>query len=200
MGTETDRHSVGTHFKNTAYCVTRAVSLVDDCLEADFRFGIDAAKEYFVLFAERLDLVPGGFVRHRLGAHSDNVAQNFDAEFGKVGLGKCAYCDTRGGFTGTGAFKNVACIIEVVLDATNEVGVSGTRPFYLFELLSGAFKIDDWHRFGPILPVLIGQNNGDGCANSFGVTNPRNNMGLVCFNLHASATAEALLAAPAIHG
>ena len=187
---------MGADFKDAPDSVAGAVGFVDYGLEADLGFGVYAAEEDFLFLAEFFDFFPGGFVGHGLGAYADDVAQDFDTEFCEVGFGECAYGDAGGGFTGARAFEDVAGVVEIVLDAADQVCVAGAWALYFFEFFRRAFVVFDWHGLGPVLPVFVGYDHCDGGTDGDGVSDARNNVGCVCFNLHAATTAEALLATP----
>ena len=48
----------------------------------------------------------------------------------------------------------------------------------------------------PVFPILVFDDESDGRADGLGVADARNNTGLICFNLHTTAAAEALLTTP----
>ena len=112
-------------------------------------------------------------------------------------LGQRADGHARGGFAGAGALQNVAGVVEIVLDGAGEVGVAGPRAGDgLAACPSRAVGIFDGQRFGPVLPVLVADEDGDGRADGVRVAHAGHNFGAVGLDLHAAAAAVALLAAP----
>jgi len=89
--------------------------------------GVDAAEQDAVAAAQfdQLAEFHGALEAH--AADGDDVAEHGDAEFTEQSLGDSAHRDAGGGFAGTGALQDVACVMEVVLDGAGQVGVAGTR-------------------------------------------------------------------------
>ncbi len=122
------------------------------------------------------------------------MAQNLDAEVTEKLLDNRPDGDARGGFAGAGAFEDVTGVRLVVFDRSGEIGVAGTRPRNRLVLCRVAGF--DRQGFGPVLPVGVGDDHGDRGADGMAVANAGDNTGSVGLDLHASAAAIALLAAP----
>ena len=71
---------------------------------------------------------------------------------------------------------------------------AGTRDRLLVVL--STVDVLDRQRLGPVLPVLVLDQDGDGRTNRVGVADAADDMGVIRLDLHAAAAAEALLAAP----
>ena len=63
-------------------------------------------------------------------------------------------------------------------------------------LVLGAVDILHRKRFGPVFPIVIADDDGDGRADGLRVADAGDNFGAVGLDLHAPAAAVALLAAP----
>ena len=92
------------------------------------------------------------------------------------------------------ALQHVARFGEVVLHGSGEIGVAGPRR--RDALVLGRIAFFHRQRFGPVLPVVVGQQHGDGRADGFAVAHAAEDVGGVALDLHAAAAAIALLAAP----
>ena len=162
-----------------------------------FGFGVHAAQQDFVLLAERDQFVPGG---RALQAHARRRAITWLStpmpNCAEQCFGQRADGHARRGLARAGAFQNVAGVVEIVLDGAGQVGVAGTRARDRLVLVLGAVDILHRQRFGPVLPVLVADDDGDGRADGLGVAHAGDNFGAVGFDLHAPAAAVALLAAP----
>ena len=104
--------------------------------------------------------------------------------------------DARRGFAGAGALQNVAGVVEIVLDGAGEVGMAGTRAGDRLLLILSAFGIFHRKRLGPVLPVPVANEDGDGRADGVRMAHAGDDLGAVGLDLHAPAAAVALLAAP----
>ena len=156
--------------------------------------GIDAAEENFVFTAEFDDFFPGDGAGQAFCSDGDYVTEDFDAKAAKELLGHGSDGDAGGGFTGTGAFENVAGIGKVVFDGAREIGMAGTRAGD--GLVEGGIALFDGKDFDPVLPVGVGDNHGDGGSDGTALANAGDDRHAIGLDLHAAAAAKALLPAP----
>ena len=193
---QSGRHAARDHFENAAHRVARAVGLVDDFFHAGFHIRVDAAEQNVVAAAERDQFVPGRSALEAHRAHRDDMAEHVDAEFRQQGFGDRADGHPRGGLAGAGAFQNVPRVVKIVLDGAGEVGMSGPRPGDRLTLVLAAVEVFHRQSLGPVLPVFVADEDGDGRADGAGVADSGDDFGAVGFDLHAPAAAVALLAPP----
>src|SRR5207249_12281337 len=99
-------------------------------------------------------------------------------------------------FAGARALEDVARVVEVVFDDAGEVGVSGSRTSDRFFLVLGAVGVFNGQRFGPVLPVLVLEQDRDRRSDGVGVTDAGNDLGAVGLDFHAAAAAVSLLTPP----
>ena len=125
MRPETRGQAVGHYFKDSADRVAGSVNFVDHQLHFLFGGGIDAAEEDFGAAAQLDEFVPFDGAFEAAGADGDHVAQDFNAEMAQKLLDNGADGDTRGGFAGAGAFKDVAGVGQIVLNGAGEIGMAG---------------------------------------------------------------------------
>ena len=111
-------------------------------------------------------------------------------------FGERAHGNARRGFPSAGPLQHVARLGKVVLDRACQVRVAGPRTGDRFALVLATRYVFDGQGFGPVLPVLVTNNDRDRRADGFRMPHARDNFDPICFNLHASAAAEALLAPP----
>ena len=65
-----------------------------------------------------------------------------------------------------------------------------------FLVVLGAVDVFDGQRFGPVLPVLVLDQDGDGRTDGVRVSDAADDVGVIGLDFHAAAAAVALLAAP----
>ena len=101
--------------------------------------------------------------------------------------------DARGSLPRGGAFKDVADVLEVILEHAGEVGVAGarTRDDLGLAAIAGIGR----HALFPVFVVAILDDEGDGTAHRAAEADARNDARLVLFDQHAAAAPVALLAA-----
>lgn len=148
-----------------------------------------------------LDSIP---IDHVRGGRADAtngqcVAMEGDAEFGEKTLGNSASSNSGGGLAGTGAFEDVADVIESVLDGARQVRMAGPHAGDALDFDLGIDR-PGCHLHGPVHPVAILDPEGDRGAKSEPVANATSNLGMVFFDLHAAAATVATLAARKVRG
>ena len=102
--------------------------------------------------------------------------------------------DASGGFASGGALENVAGFREVVLQRAGKVGMAGARRGDA--LVFCRIAIADRKRFLPIFPIAVRNLQRNRGSNGDAMANAGYDMGGIALDLHASAAAVALLAAP----
>ena len=114
--------------KDAADGVAGAQGLVYFSFHALFSVGVGAVEQHFLPAMQLLQLLPWDFSVWQRGlAHSDDVAEHFNAKFAQKKFGDGADGDAGGGFAGGGAFKNVSCFRKIVFERAGKVGMAGAR-------------------------------------------------------------------------
>jgi hypothetical protein len=196
VGAEAGRDLMGDDFEDSAERVSGLENFVDFFFHALLDVGVGAVQENLFFVVERANFLPRDLIGQREGAGGDHVAEDFDAKFAKKEFGDGSDGDAGGGFAGGGALEDVAGLEEVVLQSSGEIGVAGA--WRGDALVLGGISLADGERFLPVFPVAIFEQDGDGRADSQSMANAGENVGGVALDLHASAAAVALLAAPEI--
>ncbi len=111
-------------------------------------------------------------------------------------FGQRAHGDARRGFARAGAFQNVAGVVKLYLIAPARSAWPGRGRVTGLRLVFRAVDIFHRQRFGPVLPIFVVDDDGDGRADGLRVADAGDNFDAVRFDLHAAAAAVALLAAP----
>src|SRR6202011_3625008 len=122
--------------------------------------------------------------------------QNTDVELREESFRECAHRDSRRGFARAGTFQNVAGVLKIVLDGTREVGMTRTRACHRFALVFRAVDILHWKRFGPVLPIIVADDDGNGRSDGLRMPNTRDNLDAIGFYFHSPAAPVALLSTP----
>ena len=194
MGADAGRQAVDDDLEDPADGVAGAERGVDFGFEAGFGFGVDAVEEDLGAGVGGGDFGPCGGAAKFGCADADDVGADVDAEFGEQHLGECSAGDAGGGLAGTGALEDVTGVREIVLEGAGEVGVAGARGSDGLVLLGVAGL--DGEDLLPVLPVVVGEGHGDGCADGLAVADAGEDVGAVLLDAHAAAAAVALLPAP----
>jgi len=74
--------------------------------------------------------------------------------------------------------------------------MAGARTRDRFLVILGAIDVFNRQRFGPVLPILVLDQDGDGRPDGVRVPDSADDVGLICLDFHAPTAAEPLLAAP----
>jgi hypothetical protein len=130
---------------------------------------IHAAQQHLVAPAQFHQFVPRRPRAPAAPAHRDHVAQHLDAEFAQQRLGHGAHRHPRRRFAGAGALQNVARVVEIVLDGARQIGVARPRTRHRLALVLAALDVFHRQRFGPVLPVLVADQNGHRRADGVGM-------------------------------
>ena len=122
------------------------------------------------------------------------MTQDFNPELGQELLDYGADGHPGRGFAGAGAFEDVAGVGQVVFDGSGEIGVAGAgaRNGLVLRRVAGF----DRHGFGPVLPIGVGDDHGDGGADGVALAHSGDNGDAIRLDLHASAAAVTLLPPP----
>ena len=184
------------NFEDAAHSVASLIGVVDHGLHALLGFGIDATQQDFVTLAERHEFFPRGRAFQTSVTDGDYVAEHGDAEFRQIRFRQRAHSDSRGRLTRAGPFQNIPCVLKIVLNGACEIGMAGAGTRDRLAAALGVLDIFDGQRFGPVLPVFVLDQDGDGRTDGLRVPDSADNVGLICLNFHAATAAEALLAAP----
>ena len=116
-------------------------------------------------------------------------------DFFQQALGYCSDCYTHGRFAGRRTLQRISQIVKAVFHTTNQVRMARAwfgnlaQPFFLF------IHICRTHNLQPLLMIQICDIESNRTAHGQAMTNPRRNLDLVAFNLHAGTTAVATLTA-----
>src|SRR2546425_846026 len=122
-----------------------------------------------------------------------DVAQDRDPELVEQPLCHARHRHARGRLARARALEDVPDVVVAVLHGAGEVGVA--RPWSRDLLLRGArLGRADGHRGLPVLPVAVGDLQGDRAAERRAPANAGEDADLVALDLHAPATAVAALA------
>src|SRR5262245_10790812 len=124
------------------------------------------------------------------------MAQHPDAELPEQRLGDRPHRHPRRRLTCTGPFEHIAGVPEIVLDGARQIGMPGTRTRHRFAFFLTPVNILDRQRFGPVLPVLVPDEDRDRRSDGFRMPDPRDDFDAVRLNLHPPAASIALLPAP----
>jgi hypothetical protein len=149
-----------------------------------------------MLLMERDNLVPRRLALEPLLSHGNHMSADFNREFAEQGLGQRAHRHPRRGFARTRPLENVPGVVKIVFDGAGEIGVSRPRPRERFLFVLGAFRVFHRQRVGPVLPVLVADDDPDRRPDSLRVPHAGDNFGAVGLDLHAPAAPEALLPPP----
>jgi hypothetical protein len=185
---------VGHDFEDSTQRIAGSQDFVDFFFHALFGVRVGAVEKNLVLIVEGANFFPCDFLVQSDGAGGDDVAEHLDAEFAQEEFGERSDGDAGSGLAGGGALENVAGFGKIVFQGSGEIGVAragGGDPLVFCGIASG-----DGEGFLPIFPVAIGDLQGDGGTDGDGVSNAGENVGGIALDLHASAAAVALLAAP----
>ena len=172
------------------------------CPQRDIHFGlhlllivgIDAVQQHFILRLQRGDLFPRCGPRKLGLTHADHVARQLNAEGAEQHLGDPAAGYTGCALAGAGALEHIARVGEVVLQASGEVRVAGTRTGHGLVLRRVA-RFDRQNLF-PVLPIIIGDSHRDRRADGLAVAHAAEDVGRVALDAHATTASIALLAPP----
>src|SRR6266446_6636498 len=93
----------------------------------------------------------------------------------------------RSSFPGAGALQNIAGVVKVVFQRSGQIGVAWARTGDRFLLVLGAVGVFDGQRFGPVLPILVLEQDGDGRADGARVPHAGDDLRAVGLDLHATA-------------
>ena len=124
------------------------------------------------------------------------MAQHADAEFAQKRLRQRAHRDARRRLARAGALQNIARVVKIVLDRAGQIGVPGPGPRDRLLLVLGALDVLHRQRFGPVLPILVFEQDRDRRADGLRMPHAADDVRAVGLDLHAAAAAEALLAPP----
>ena len=116
-------------------------------------------------------------------------------DFFQQALGYRSDSYTHGRFAGRRTLKGIPQIVKAVFHTTNQVRMPRAwfgnlaQPFFLF------IHISRTHNLQPFLMIQIRDIEGNRAAHGQAMTNPRRNLDLVAFNLHAGTATVTTLAA-----
>ena len=134
-----------------------------------FGFGIDAAQQNFVALAERDQFFPRGRALQLASPTAITWLSTSMPNSPQKRLGQRADRHARRRFARAGALQDVARVVKIVLDGAGQIGVAGTRTGDRFALVLGAVDVFHGQRFGPVLPVLVADQDRDRRADGVGV-------------------------------
>ncbi len=126
MGADAGGQAVDDNLEDAADGVAGTKHGIDLGLHLRLVLRVDAVQQNLVLLREGDDLVPVRGAGELGLTYADDVGQHLDAEDAEQQLGESAGGDTSRRLAGAGAFENVASLLEVVLQRTGEVGMTGT--------------------------------------------------------------------------
>ena len=182
------------HLEDSAGGIAGAVHRVHLGLHALLGFLIGAVQQDFILGRQGANLGEGNRPRQARAAHLNHMAEHLDLERRQQLLGHRSGGHARRGLTGAGPLQNVARLRKVVLKRSRQVGMARTRR--LHRLVFCRVALAHRQRLVPVLPVAIFNQHGNGRADGVALAHAAQNACVVVLDLHASAAAKALLAAP----
>ena len=194
IGSQSRRGAVDHDLEDAAHRIAGARDLFDLFFHAGFGGGIDATEDNLVFSRNCRNLVPLSCAVQLDAAYANDVAGHFNTQSPQQQLGQGSGSHAGSGFAGRCALQHVAGVGKVVLEGTGQVGVTGTRRGD--RLVLGRVAGFDGQLLFPVFPVAVDDFNGNRRADGLALAHAGENVGFVGFNLHAAATAKALLAAP----
>ena len=180
--------------EDAAHRIAGARDLFDLFFHAGFGGGIDATEDNLVFSRNCRNLVPLSCAVQLDAAYANDVAGHFNTQSPQQQLGQGSGSHAGSGFAGRCALQHVAGVGKVELEGAGQVGVAGTRRGDRL-VLGGIAGLDGQLLF-PVLPVAVGNLDGNGRADGLAVAYAAEDVGLVGFDLHPPAAAIALLAPP----
>lgn len=196
VGTEARGEARGDDFENSAQRVAGILGALDfsSHLPSDGR--VNAAK--VVSLRQPGYLRRGESPRRGIefdGADLDDVGGDSDLELLQEAAGKGSGGDAGGGFPGAGPFEDVSDVLEAKLQGTGEVSVAWTRKF---DWGGGGLAVGErlgGHLGGPILPIAVADEEGDGGAEGEAEAKAGKDFDLVILDAHSGTAAVAELTA-----
>ena len=192
-------HVVGHDLEDATDGVAGAQHEVHLLLHARFGISIGAVEQDVLFLRERLDRFPCDRRIKPRTADSNDVAQDFDSQFTQQQLGNRSRGDAGRRFARRRSLQDVSRLAEVVLQRARQISMTGTgrrNP-----LMLGGISFFNRQGLRPVLPVLVGQQDGNRRADGLAMAYTAQDVRRVALNAHPSSAPVALLAAPklAIH-
>jgi hypothetical protein len=207
VGTDPDRQAVGDDLEDAADGVAVRACLVDPGDHRRLGLGVGAAQR------RRIGLRARACCLRRIDGHATHLGgerPDVDAELGEDRPRDPAGRDPGRRFSRRGAFKDIADVVEAVLERAGEIGVSGPDPRHRRGPLVavpgrggqlrgvGVGQLLDLHHPRPVLPVAVRDEEQDGRPERDAVPDARDDLRGVVLDRLARAAPVAALAPPEI--
>ena len=164
--------------------VAGAVRVVHLGFHALLGVRVGTVEQHLVLRRQRHELFPRDGPFQLDASDRDDMAQHLDAKLPQQEFRESARGNPRRGFTGAGTLEDVASLRVVVLDAARKVRVSRPGPVDRFGMFARIVEVLDRQRSGPVVPVPIPEEDGDGRADGLAVPDAGHDMHPVGLDLH----------------